>query len=118
MHAIYSTAYLDRLSKCYYNILVVSPTPMGNLRNMTKQIQLPNLTGVTNCGNCPPSSECMYAFLSINNPTELMQLIELPSLFSELQTNGYTVNSDLTKMLIKTGITQTNKTLLCYIVKN
>jgi hypothetical protein len=115
MYAIYSTPYLDKLNKCYYDILIIEPRPIGKLTNMCKQIIIPNLTGTTDCSNCPTINKCIYAFISINDNSKLMQPNEIPNLFNKLIEEGFNINTDLTKMLMQTNIRQNDKKLLCYI---
>lgn len=113
MYAIYSTPYLDKIKKCYYNILIIEPRPSGVIRPLLKLVQIPNLTG--NCGNCQSITDCVYAFLSIKDPSKLMELDELPYLFNELSMINYRANTNFTKMLLQSNVKQSQKTLLCYI---
>jgi hypothetical protein len=113
MYAIYSTPYLDKFQKCYYNILIIEPRPIGAIRPLLKLIQLPNLSG--NCGSCQSMTECVYAFISIKDTSKLMELDELPQLFNELHSKEYNANTSFTKMIQHSNIKQSQKTLLCYI---
>ena len=113
MYAIYTTPYLNTQNKCYYNIIIIEPPPSDNIMNFVKQIKIPNL--ISNSCIHISTLDCVYAFKSIKNSSELMQLDELPELFNLFNNNNLTVDTSLTKMIIKTGVLQNNKRLLCYL---
>tara|TARA_Y100000389_G_C17132853_1_gene351098 strand:+ start:145 stop:495 length:351 start_codon:yes stop_codon:yes gene_type:complete len=114
MYAIYATPYLNTQNKCYYNIIIIEPQPSENIMNFVKQIKIPNL--ISNSGfNNVSTLDCVYAFKSIKNNSELMQLNELPDLFNLFNDNNLIIDTSLTKMIMKTGILQNNKRLLCYL---
>lgn len=116
MYAIYSTPYLDKIQQTYYNILTIEPKPMGNLKDMAKQIQLPSLTNQFGSShNYSNLSSCVYALKSIKDPFKLMGLNEIPALFNELEENGYKINNEITNMMNTGNVRQENRILLCYI---
>lgn len=115
MYAIYSTPYLDTIHKCYYNILIIEPEPIDKLLQMVKRIKVNNLTSTSNYNNCLSTLDCVYAFKSIKNANNIMKIDELSYLFNKLNIEGFIINTDLTKMIIQTGIQQNKKKLLCYL---
>ena len=116
MYAIYSTPYLDKIQQTYYNILTIEPKPIGNLKDMVKQIQLSSLTNQFGSShNYSTLSSCVYALTSIKDPFKLMELNEIPALFNELKENGYNINTDITNMMNRGNVRQENRVLLCYV---
>ena len=77
-----------------WHILIIEPRPIGKLTNMCKQIIIPNLTGTTDCSNCPTINKCIHAFISINDNSKLMQPNEIPNLFNKLIEEGFNINTD------------------------
>jgi len=110
MYAIYSTPYYDSVKQAYYDILIVEPRPVGKVRALTRQIQLPSLQP-SNCLHCQ-TSLCVYAVKKEFN--ELMTKEEIPLLMQLLLENEFTVDTKLTKMLLHTGVSPVNKKLICY----
>ena len=107
MYAIYTMPYLDTFMKSYYNILIVEPLP-ENLNSMVRKITPPNLTNNPNNGYNRFPLHCIHAFISTKNSNELMKIDELPTLFSSLVSQGFKIDTSITKMLLKSGITPDN----------
>ena len=87
--ALYLEPILDPRTKEYINVLTLDTYPEGPLRDLVKQQRLPELSPFKKTS----TSTCKYVL--INPDTEYM---ELPSVFSYLQTNGYTIEYQLTKL--------------------
>ena len=114
MYAIYSTPYLDKVKKTYYNILIIEPKPIGNIQDIAKQIQLPNLTHNNSLYNSQLYN-CVHAIKSKKDPFKLMDIDEIPTLFNYLTQNGYKINSEITNMIHNGNIQQEMRSLLCFI---
>lgn len=107
-YGLYTRVYLNPLSKEYETILVLDRHPMENteLRELLKPIRLPPLSpfkprSKISCG----SGTMVYAIRSLRwengkqQSWRLMSPDELPLLVSFLASNGYIINTELTKMI-------------------
>lgn len=119
--ALFSQPYLDRVNQCYKNIVVINNSPAGPLANYVKRIQFPILSPFKQSGPCSPIDKCGLALTSITNNCccgELMTVDEVPDLMTYLITNGYKVDTSLTKMFNASDIRfQTNNAnkLICFV---
>jgi len=102
-----STAiYLE--NEQYKKIIVINENPQGNLQTLVKN--LPNKKNSPFQSNIPCST-CIHGILNPNNTSELLCFKDIAYLFTFLSTNGYTIQYDLTKILLKSQINN----LICYI---
>jgi len=119
--ALFSQPYLDRVNQCYKNIVVINNLPAGPLATYVKRVQFPILSPFKQPGPCSPIDKCGLALTSlINNGCcgELMTVDEVPDLMTYLITNGYKVDTSLTKMFNASDIRfQTNNAnkLICFV---
>ena len=113
MYLIALENYLDKINKTYRKILTVSPKPVGALNTIIKQIRPEKLSEFS---TTPPS--CIYVLKSLRNNCELMPVDEIPDLFCFFTTNGYTIESSMTKMMHDSQITFDGKTTLCFVKSN
>jgi len=112
MYQITSEAYLDRFNECYKNILVISPKPTDiSLNLITKAISREKLSPFQEISPCCPLDRCLYAFIHPN--CELMCVNDIAVLFGYLTSNGYTINTDLTKIMQDSDVKIKN--LICFI---
>ena len=104
-----STAiYLE--NEQYRKIIVINEKPQGNLQTLVKS--LPNIKNSPFQSNIP-CSPCTHGILNPNNTSELLCFNDIAYLFTFLSTHGYTIQYDLTKILLKS--TQQINNLICYI---
>jgi len=115
MHLISSEPYLDQKNECYKNIITVSPKPTGSLLSISKLIKPPKLSPFIEKNRCCNTPTCIYAIMSISNTSELMCIDEIPELFSYLVSNGYTINTELTKMMNDSDIRFSRKKIICFV---
>jgi len=128
--SLFSQPYLDKLNQCYKNIVVVNLSPQGPLGNLVKKVNFPPLSEFKQSTACSPLKQCGLALLSLNgycsigcskNSENLMVIDEVPDLISFLVSNGYTVDTSITKMFNDSDIrfdTNTGNKLICFITYN
>ena len=123
--SLYSQPYLDTYNQCYKNIVTINAIPKGPLASIVKRIQFPALSEFKDYGSCNSTKKCGLALLSIDDTcfckNDLMDVNEVPNLISYLLSNGYTVDTNITKMLNQSDIRfQTNNAniLICFVTYN
>ena len=128
--SLFSQPYLDKLNQCYKNIVVVNLPPQGPLSNLVKKVNFPPLSEFKQSTPCSTLKQCGLALLSLNgycsigcnkNGDNLMVIDEVPDLISYLVSNGYTVDTSITKMFNDSDIrfdTNTGNKLICFITYN
>lgn len=128
--SLFSQPYLDKLNQCYKNIVVVNLPPQGPLSNLVKKVNFPPLSEFKQSTPCSLLKQCGLALLSLNgycsigcnkNGDNLMVIDEVPDLISFLVSNGYTVDTSITKMFNDSDIrfdTNTGNKLICFITYN
>lgn len=109
--------FLDKYNKCYQNIIVINTEPVGKLNSLIKKLNPPKLSSFKNNNLCCQENGCILAIKSLKNSCKLMSINELPDLFSFLVSNGYTIDTNITKMISDSDIRFSNK-LICFISKN
>ena len=103
-YALYSQPYLDKKCQCYKNIVTINLQPKGPLEQLVRRIQFIPLSPFQQQGGpCVPYNNCGLALKSLNNwchngCDDLMIVDEVPNLIAFLMTNGYTVDTSITKM--------------------
>ena len=130
--SLFSQPYLDTYNKCYKNIVVINLPPQGPLGNLVKFVHFPRLSEFKQSAPCSPLKDCGYALMSIdgcnngcgsskNGGSELMVVDEVPNLISYLVSNGYSIDTSITKMFNTSDITfDTNigNKLICFVTYN
>ena len=127
MFTLFGRPYLDRCSGNYYNVVTLNMPPHGPLAPFVRRIQFPpnsqfksvNQSRGDYCG-LVLSARCLPSVMSANNRNsiDLVLVDDVPALFSFLVSQGYTVDTSLTKMTIMTGIkfhTQNADTLIAFV---
>ncbi len=101
---LFSQPYLDKYNQCYKNIVTINLIPQGPLAQIIRKVQFPPLSEFKQPGPCSRIKNCGFALVSLNddccakNGSNLMVVDEIPNLVSFLLTNGYTIDTSLTKM--------------------
>lgn len=122
--SLFSQPYLDTYNQCYKNIVTINLLPKGPLIKFIRKIKLSPLSTFSQPSPCNTYKQYAYAILSINggcNSGNLMTVDEVPDLISYLVSNGYTVDTSITKMFNQSDIQfQTNNSnkLICFITYN
>jgi hypothetical protein len=115
--SLFSQPYLDTINQCYKNIVVLNLKPQGPLNELVKYVNFPPLSEFKEPRQ---SRSCGYAIMSLNeyNNCDLMDVDEVPDLISYLVSNGYKVDTSITKMFNGSDIrfhTDTGNKLICFI---
>jgi hypothetical protein len=131
---LFSEPYLDYYNQCYKNIVTINFIPQGPLSTFVRKIHFPRLSpfkepsGSGSC--CNQIKTCGYALTTIQNGlpfpcnkinNNLMTVDEVPNLISFLLSNGYTVDTSITKLFNSSDIrfqTDTGNKLICFITYN
>ncbi len=125
--SLFSQPYLDTYNQCYKNIVVVNLKPQGPLGDLIRFVKFPPLSEFKQPGPCSPLKDCGYALMSLDgcntgcNGSDLMVVDEVPNLISYLVSNGYSVDTSITKMFNNSDIRFDNNTgnkLICFITYN
>ena len=123
--SLFSQPFLDTYNKCYKNIVVINLQPQGPLADLVRFTKFPPLSEFKTPGPCSPIKQCGYALMSLGGCNmgceDLMVVDEVPGLISFLVSNGYTVDTSITKMFNQSEIrfdTNTGNKLICFITYN
>jgi hypothetical protein len=130
--SLFSQPYLDTYNQCYKNIVVVNLKPQGPLGDLVTFVKFPPLSEFKQPSPCSTLKECGYALLSLNScnigcgtsktgGNDLMVVDEVPNLISYLVSNGYHVDTSITKMFNTSEIrfdTNIGNKLICFITYN
>lgn len=124
--SLFSQPYLDSYNQCYKNIIVVNLIPQGPLAELVKFVKFPRLSEFKTSTPCSPIKDCGFALISLEGGCcikgcVLMTVDEVPTLISYLVSNGYTVDTSITKMFNTSDIrfdTNTGNKLICFITYN
>ena len=124
--SLFSQPYLDTYNQCYKNIVVVNLKPQGPLGELVRFVKFPPLSEFKYPVPCSPLKDCGFAITSLSGcsgncgkfGSDLMVVDEVPDLISYLVSNGYSVDTSITKMFNNSDIrfdTNTGNKLICFI---
>jgi len=133
---LYLEPYLNTYYKSYQNIITLSAMPTGPLAQLVSSISSPKLSPFQECSPFSSASHCTFILQryptnqpsygaggrhSVKNTDFFMGAEDIPSVFSYLQQNGYSIDTSLTKMLFKSNINvggnsdNTSRKMICMI---
>jgi len=114
MYEISSQLYLDKQTTCYERILTINARPDGPLQALVTKLQNEKLSSYqsNNCDRC--YKPCLYA-LRNQQSGKLYCMNEVPELVQFLVTNGYTIDYNLSKLLLKNTRVNGKQNLIFYI---
>ena len=123
---LFSQPFLDTYNQCYKNIVTINLIPQGPLAQFVRKVQFPPLSQFEQPGPCSRINNCGLALTSLNNICNkgcsgFMIVDEVPNLLSFLLSNGYSVNTSITKMLNTSDIrfeTENANKLICVVTYN
>jgi hypothetical protein len=133
---LYLEPILNNYHKTYQNIITVNKMPAGPISRMVKTISSPKLSRFQQAGPFNEGFGCMHALLrypndsanaSVKNVNNYMLSEDIPSVFSYLQRNGYTIDTTLTNMLLRSklpmvGVSEDrisgNRKMICMVKYN
>lgn len=111
-----SRVFLDTFNQCYKNIIVINLPPEGPLGKIVRRVQMPPLSPFNAPGPCLSKNSCALALLSLRGGCcGLMSDDEIPDLFSYLLSNGYRIDTSLTKMMNQSEVKINDNKILCFI---
>ena len=123
---LFSRPFLDTYNQCYKNIVTINLIPQGPLAQFVRKVQFPPLSQFKQPGPCSRINNCGLALTALNNICNkgcsgFMVVDEVPNLLSFLLSNGYSVNTSITKMLNTSDIrfeTENANKLICVVTYN
>ena len=112
---MYLEPFLNSYTKNYQNIITFSDIPDGPLANMVTMISSPKLSQFQYLNNGNNVNNCIYVLLrypkqscggngAIKHPDFFMGAHDIPSIFGYLRTNGYSIDTETTKMMNKSRV--------------
>jgi hypothetical protein len=118
--------FLDTFNQCYRNIVVINLPPEGPLSKIVRRLQMPPLSPFNAPGPCcnrVRAKDCSLALFSLEGcdgvgkgrENCLMYDDEIPDLFSFLLSNGYKIDTSLTKMMNQSEVKLNDNKILCFI---
>jgi hypothetical protein len=125
---LFSQPYLDTYNQCYKNIVTINLMPQGPLAQIVRRVQFPPLSPFKQPGPCSRINNCGLALTTLynnnicnKNCSNLMIVDEVPDLMSFLLSNGYDINTSITKMFNTSDIrfeTENANKLICVVTYN
>jgi hypothetical protein len=103
----------NNYNQSYSNIVTINIEPKGPLRHLVRRVRFEKLSEFKEL-NSPP---CGLALQSLRNKEKLMSTDEIPNLFSFLLSNGYKIDTSLTKMMNSSDIrfhTDISNKIICF----
>jgi hypothetical protein len=116
MYQLKAEVYLDRHDECYKKVIVISPAPKDpQLRKISKLINRERLSIFQERSPCCPQDQCYYVILNPKNLCDFLCVDQINLLFSYLITNGYKIDSSITKIMQNSSVVIPN--LICFFSK-
>ena len=123
---LFSQPFLDTYNQCYKNIVTINLIPQGPLAQLVRRVQFPPLSQFKQPGPCSRINNCGLALTTLNNICNkgcsgFMVVDEVPNLMSFLLSNGYDINTSITKMLNTSDIrfeTENANKIICVVTYN
>ncbi len=126
---LFSQPYYDDYTQCYRNIVTINLEPEGPLAELVTRVNLrkPFQYGYIQENQCNKIKQCILGLMSFdaigmgccnNKCQNLMSVDEVPNLFSFLLSNGYTIDTSITRMLNESDIrfnTNIGSKVICLI---
>ncbi len=106
--------YLNTFSKQYENIIVIDKMPLGPLGQLVSRFRAPRLSPFDYNNDSFNKNECCKFAIRrhFRRDNEFLTADDVPSLLAYLSTNGYSINSEITKIVQKTKYSQ-RKSFVC-----
>ena len=110
-YAFYSQPFLTNYGYdgCYRTIITINMFPQGPLARLVTRARFKPLSHFQAWGGeCDPRKRCGLALRSLGGSCGLMSVDELPELYSFLLSNGYKIDTSLTKMTNQSSVVLNN----------
>ena len=109
---LYLEPILNTYYKMYQNVITLSAMPDGPLADLVTSVSVSKLSRFQEAGLGMYTSNCAFVLLrypknmgSLKCADYFMSADDIPAVFSYLQNHGYTIDTNLTKMLYKSPVT-------------
>ena len=114
MYQVSLKPYYDSTCQIYRELIVVYPKPNGMLLTIVKQLPPTKLSPFKQVsdGVCYPT--CFYTIMNPLNLCEFLCVNDIALLFGFLNENGYHIDTQITKIMMKAK-SPIQETLLFYI---
>ena len=112
-YTLFSRPYLDLYNQCYKNIITINFFPKGPLGKFVRKVQFNRLSPFKQSGPCSHINNCGLAITGnigncvsggCNNGSNLLTVNDVPNLMSFLLSNGYSIDTSLTKMFNQSNL--------------
>ena len=122
MYSLVSVSYYDHLTQCYKKVIKISPAPPPNspLNAIIKRVGPIRLSPFqvdstfSGCGGCSNLAQCCNLLIThVGDSNKLMCIDEIPTLFQFLITNGFKIDTSITKMMQASNVKLSND-LICF----
>ena len=124
MYSLVSVPFYDHRTQCYKKVIKLDKEPPQNspLNQIIKKVgsiklspfQVDSAFSGCGSGGCGTLSQsCNILITKIDNKHELMCIDEIPTLFQFLITNGFTIDTSITKMMQASNVKLSND-LICF----
>lgn len=115
-YQIKSEVWLSKYDECYKKIITISPKPTDpSLIAITKLFNKEKLSPFQERSPCCPNNNCMYIIMNPNDKCHMLCVDNIHILFGFLLQNGFSINTDLTKLMLKSQVQIKN--LIAFISK-
>lgn len=115
-YQLQSNVWLSKHDECYKKIITISPKPTDPaLISITKLYNNQKLSPFQQQSPCCDEDRCLYVVMDPKNKCEMLCVDKISILFSYLIQNGFTFNTDLTKIMLKSSVQI--KDLIAFITK-
>jgi hypothetical protein len=110
---LYLEPILNSYFQTYQNVITLDRMPTGPLADMVNVVDLPRLSSFQEAGYGFGMGSCVHVLLryrkssglfSWKNSDIFMGADDIPSVLGYLRCNGYTIDTDLTKMMFKSRV--------------
>ena len=109
---LYLEPVLNTFVKEYMNVITVSTIPPGPLKPLVSTLNAPKLSPFREPSpfDGRPFGSCIYVLMrypgkrAFSNGNDFMTADDIPAVLGFLMENGYHVDTDLSKMLMKSGV--------------
>ena len=117
---ISSQVFLDNSNQydncnAYKNIVTINLFPEGPLSRLVRVVKNRPLSEFQGCQQQSYSNNCLLAFVSLRDPSRLMDVNDVPDLCSFLTDNGYRIDTRVTQMFNTGDIRFDNKQILFFV---
>lgn len=125
-YVLYLEPFLNSYYKEYQNIITIDKIPMGPLSPFVKHVNQPKLSPFHTVNPMDPIENCTLAIVrypnhsgissSLKNSNYFLTEKDVPSLLAFIQTSGYSIDYNMTKLIQRAKISVTStksKNMIC-----